>query len=93
MDQVTKPSERLKLQLEGANQNQNLSDSPSVYGIHAHLLSFGGDVIHELSEDPRIRETAVPTLLCSEGIALEPSMIEQIRCSWTVRRAILHHQL
>ena len=93
MHQVTKPSERLKLQLEGANQNQTLSDSPSFYGTHAHLLSFGGDVIHKLSGDPQIQEIAVPTLLYSKGIALEPSMIEQIRRSWTVRRAILHQQL
>lgn len=29
---------------------------------HTRLLSFGRDVIHKLSEDPRIGETAAPTL-------------------------------
>ena len=54
MDQSTKLSERLELQLEGAKQNPNLSDSPPFHGSHTRLLNFGGDVIHELSEDPRI---------------------------------------
>lgn len=53
-----------------------LSGSPPFHGTRARLLSFGRDTIHKLSEDPRIRETAVPTLLCNKGIALEPSMIE-----------------
>jgi len=69
-----------------------LSDSPPFHGTHARLLSFGRNTIHKLSEDPRIRETAVVALLCSKGIALEPNMIEQIRRSWTVRRAILHYR-
>lgn len=82
---------RLQLQLEGVNQYPDLFDSPPFCGTHGHLLSFGGNVIYEVSKDPRIRVTGIPTLLCRQGIALEPSMIEQIRRSWTVRRAILHH--
>ncbi|KAL9123779.1 MAG: hypothetical protein Q9217_006825 [Psora testacea] len=40
-------------------------ESPHFHGsvaTHTRLLSFGRDVIHKLSEDPRIRETAAPTL-------------------------------
>lgn len=42
-----------------------LPESPHFQGSvaeHTRLLSFGRDVIHRLSEDPRIRETAAPTL-------------------------------
>ena len=40
-------------------------ESPPFHGsvaTHTRLLSVGRDVIHQLSEDPRIRETAAPTL-------------------------------
>ncbi len=30
--------------------------------MHTRLLSFGRDIIDKLSGDPRIRETAAPTL-------------------------------
>ncbi|KAI4287425.1 MAG: hypothetical protein L6R35_003318 [Caloplaca aegaea] len=42
-----------------------LPESPHFHGsvaTHTRLLSFGRDVIHKLSEDPRIGETAAPTL-------------------------------
>jgi len=91
MDQVSKLSERFNLQLEGVNQNQILLEVPLFHKFYVHLLSVDDDVVHELPKDPRTRETAVPTLLCSKGIALEPSMTEYIRRSRTVRRAILHH--
>ncbi|KAL8967251.1 MAG: hypothetical protein Q9197_005527, partial [Variospora fuerteventurae] len=42
-----------------------LPESPHFHGsvaTHSRLLSFGRDVIHKLSEDPRIRETAAPAL-------------------------------
>ena len=45
--------------------DKNLSNSPPSHGsvaTHTRLLSFGREVIHKLSEDPRIRETAAPTL-------------------------------
>ena len=57
------------------------------------MLGDSGDVIHELSEDSRNLESAVPTLIHGKWIVLEPSMIEQIRGLRTIRRAILHHQL
>ncbi|MCJ1382441.1 hypothetical protein MMC17_005554 [Xylographa soralifera] len=39
--------------------SQQFSESVAT---HIHLLNFGRDVLHKLSEDPRIRETAAPTL-------------------------------
>ena len=72
---------------------RTLSDGPPFYGIHARLLSLGGVTIHRLCEDLEIREVGFWTLLCTKGIALEPSMMEQLRRSRMVRRAILHHWL
>ncbi|KAL8913538.1 MAG: hypothetical protein Q9172_007260 [Xanthocarpia lactea] len=46
--------------------DRTLPESPHLnesVATHTRLLSFGRDVIHTLSEDPRIRATAAPTLL------------------------------
>ncbi|KAL8943576.1 MAG: hypothetical protein Q9211_000930 [Gyalolechia sp. 1 TL-2023] len=45
--------------------DKTLPKSPYSYesvATHTRLLCFGRDVIHKLSEDPRVRETAAPTL-------------------------------
>ncbi|KAL8910040.1 MAG: hypothetical protein Q9171_004666 [Xanthocarpia ochracea] len=45
--------------------DKTLPESPHFnesVATHTRLLSFGRDVIHKLSEDPRIRATAAPTL-------------------------------
>ena len=42
-----------------------IPDGPPFQGsavADAHLLSFGRDVIHKLSEDPRVQKTSTPTL-------------------------------
>ncbi|KAL8860622.1 MAG: hypothetical protein Q9178_002975 [Gyalolechia marmorata] len=45
--------------------DKTLPESPHLsesVATHTRLLSFGRDVIHKLSKDPRIRATAAPTL-------------------------------
>jgi hypothetical protein len=45
--------------------NKPFSECPQLHGsaaTHMHLLNAGRDVLHKLSEDPRIQEAAAPTL-------------------------------
>ena len=76
-----------------ATGEKALANNPTRYETHAGLLYFGCDVVHMLSGDPRIQGRAIVALLCRKRIALVPSMIKQIRRSWTIRRAISHHGL